>query len=67
MYILVTLLLIDTVGRQAKPPGFSKRIIICAIDIKGEIYILNLSKVKYLLDCGINIFRARKLLGRGDI
>ena len=67
IYIPVTLLLIDTVGRQAKPFGFGKRIIICAIDIKGEIYTLNLSKVQYLLDCGINIFGTRKLLRRGDI
>ena len=45
IYTPVTLLLIDTVGRQAKPLGFGKRTIICVTDIKGEIYTLNLSKV----------------------
>ena len=49
------------------PLKFSKRIIICTINTKGEMYTLNLSKVQYLLNCGINIFRARKLLGRGNI
>jgi len=48
------------------PLGFGKRIIIYAID-KGEIYTLNLNKVQYLPNYGINIFRARKLLGRGNI
>ena len=67
IYTPVTLLSIDIVGGQAKPLGFGKRIIIYTIDIKGEIYTLNLSKVQYLLDCGINIFRAKKFLGRGDI
>ena len=47
--------------------GFSKRIIICTIDTKGETYTLNLNKVQYLLNCGINIFGARKLLGKSDI
>jgi len=46
--------------------GFSKRIIIYAIDI-GETHTLNLSKVQYLLNYSINIFRARKLLGKGNI
>ena len=47
--------------------SFGKRIIIYIIDIKGEIYTLNFNKVQYLLNYGINIFRAKKLLGRGDI
>ena len=33
------------------PLKFSKRTIIYAIDIKGEIYTLNFSKVQYLLNC----------------
>ena len=45
IYTLVTLPSINTAGRQAKPPGFGKRIIIYVIDIKEEIYTLNLSKV----------------------
>ena len=49
------------------PLKFGKRIIIYAIDTKGEIYTLNFSKVQYLPNCGINIFGARKLLNRGDI
>jgi len=49
------------------PLGFSKRIIIYTIDIEKEIYILNFSKVQYLLNYSINIFRVKRLLGRGDI
>ena len=45
IYILVTLLLIDMVGRQAKLLSFNKRIIIYIIDIKGETHTLNFSKV----------------------
>ena len=48
------------------PLGFSKKIIIYAIDTE-ETYILNLSKVQYLLNCGINTFKTRKLLSRGKI
>ena len=62
IYILISLLLINTVSREATPLGFSKRIIIYATDT-GETYTLNLSKVQYLLNYSINIFRARKLLG----
>ena len=29
--------------------------------------MLNLNKVQYLLKCSINIFKARKFLGRGNI
>jgi hypothetical protein len=47
--------------------GFSKRIIICTIDTKGEIYTLNFNKVQYLLNYSINIFRAKRLLNRGNI
>jgi len=66
MYVLVSLLLINIVSREVILLGFSKRIIIYAIDI-GETYILNLSKVQYLLNYSINIFGARKLLGRNNI
>ena len=45
IYILVTLLLINIVNRQAKPLSFNKRIIIYTINTKGEIYILNLNKI----------------------
>ena len=59
--------LIDTVSREATPLGFNKRIIIYAIDTEGETHILNFSKVQYLLNCGINIFGARKLLSKSNI
>ena len=59
--------LFDTVSREATPLSFSKRTIIYAIDTKRETYTLNFSKVQYLLNCGINIFGARKLLGRDNI
>ena len=49
------------------PLSFGKRIIIYAINTKGKTYTLNFNKVQYLLNCGINIFKARKLLSRGDI
>ena len=63
----MSLLLINTASKKATPLGFSKRIIIYAIDTEGEIYTLNLSKMQYLLNYSINIFRARKLLGRSNI
>jgi len=66
MYILASLPLINIVSGEATPLSFSKRTIIYAIDI-GEIYTLNLSKVQYLPNYNINIFGARKLLGRGNI
>jgi hypothetical protein len=47
--------------------GFGKRTLICATNTDGETYTLNLSKVQYLPNCGINIFGARKLLGRSNI
>ena len=65
-YIPASLPLLNTAGGQAKPLSFSKRTIIYAIDT-GETHTLNLSKVQYLLNCSINTFGARKLLGRGDI
>ena len=67
IYALVSLLLIDTASGEATPLGFGKRTIIYATDTEGETHTLNLSKVQYLLNCGINIFRAKKLLRRGDI
>ena len=58
--------MLNTVGGQAKPLNFSKRIIIYATDT-GERHTLNFNKVQYLPDCKVNTFGARKLLGRGDI
>ena len=66
-YALAFLPLIDTASGEATPLGFGKRIIIYATDTKGKMYTLNLSKVQYLLNYGINIFRAKKLLGKGNI
>jgi hypothetical protein len=62
----VSLPLINIVSGEATPLNFGKRTIIYATDT-GETHTLNFSKVQYLPNCGINIFRARKLLGRGDI
>jgi len=67
IYILVSLLLINIISKKAMLFGFGKRIIIYIIDTKREIYTLNLRKVQYLPNCSINIFKARKFLGRGDI
>jgi len=67
IYILVFLLLIDTVSREIILLSVGKRIIIYTINTKKDIYILNFSKVQYLLNYGINIFKAGKLLNRGDI
>ena len=66
IYIPASLPSLDIVGGQAKPLGFGKRIIICAIDT-GETHTLNFSKVQYLLNCSINTFGVRKLLGRDNI
>jgi len=60
-------LLINITSKEITPLGFGKRIIIYIIDIEGEMYTLNFSKVQYLLNYGINIFKAKKLLGKGDI
>ena len=67
IYIPASLPLINTVSEEVTPLNFSKRIIIYTIDTKGETYTLNFSKVQYLLNYGINIFRARKFLGKDDI
>ena len=67
IYIPVSLPSINIVSGEATPLNFSKRTIICAIDTKEETYTLNLSKVQYLLNYGINIFGARKLLGKNNI
>ena len=67
IYIPVSLLLINIASRKAPLFSFSKRIIIYIIDTKGKIYTLNLSKVLYLLNCNINIFRAKKLLNKSNI
>ena len=63
----VFLPLINTASGEAILLKVSKRIIIYTINTEGEIYILNLSKVQYLLNCSINIFGAKKLLNRGNI
>ena len=65
-YVPASLPLINIVSGEATPLSFSKRTIIYTIDI-GETHMLNLSKVQYLPNYGINIFGARKLLGRGNI
>ena len=67
IYVPASLPLIDTVSGEATPLNFGKRTIIYAIDTEGETHMLNFSKVQYLLNCGINIFGAKKLLGRGNI
>ena len=59
--------LINIVSGEATPLNFSKRIIIYAINTKGETHILNFSKIQYLPNCGINIFKAKKLLGKSNI
>ena len=58
---------INTVSGEATPLNFSKRTIIYTIDTEGETHTLNLNKVQYLPNCGINTFGVRKLLGRSDI
>ena len=47
--------------------ALAKKTIICVINTKGEMHTLNLNKMQYLLDCGINIFEIKKLLGKGEI
>src|SRR5205807_7807689 len=59
-YTPATLPSINIVSGEAKLLGFGRRIIICATDIEGETHTLNLSKVQYLLNCGINIFRSEE-------
>ena len=66
IYIPASLPLLDIVSGQAKLLNFSKRTIIYTIDT-GEMHILNLSKVQYLLNCNINTFKVRKLLGKSNI
>jgi hypothetical protein len=67
IYTLVSLPAINIASKKARSLGFGKKTLICAINTNKETYTLNLSKVQYLLNCGINIFGARKLLGKGDI
>jgi hypothetical protein len=67
IYTLASLSAINIASGEARPLGFDKRTLICVTDTDKETYTLNLSKVQYLPNCGINIFGARKLLGRGDI
>ena len=65
--ILVSLPLINIISGEATLLRFSKRIIIYTIDTEGETHTLNFNKVQYLLNGGINIFRAKKLLGKSHI
>jgi hypothetical protein len=67
IYTPASLPAINTASKEAKLLGFGKRTLICATDTDGETHTLNLSKVQYLPNCGINIFGAKKLLGKGDI
>jgi len=67
IYVPISLLLINTVNKEITPLSFSKRIIIYVINTEGKTYILNLSKVQYLLNYGINIFRTKKLLNKNNI
>ena len=64
---MVSLPSINIVSGEAILLSFSKRTIIYTIDTKGETHTLNFNKVQYLLNCGINIFGARKLLNRDNI
>jgi hypothetical protein len=66
-YTPASLPAINTANKEARPLGFGKRTLICATNTNRETHTLNLSKVQYLPNCDINIFGARKLLGRGDI
>jgi hypothetical protein len=66
-YTPASLSAIDTASKEARPLGFGKRTLICATNTDEETHILNLSKVLYLLNCGINIFKAKKLLDKGNI
>jgi hypothetical protein len=65
-YILANLLGIDIASGEAKPLGFRKQTIIYITDL-GETNTLKLSKVQYLSNYKINIFRAKNLLERGEI
>jgi hypothetical protein len=67
IYISASLLLINIVSGEATLLSFSKRTIIYTINTEKEIYTLKFSKVQYLLNYSINIFRAKKLLNRGNI
>jgi hypothetical protein len=52
IYLPVSLLLVNIISRETISFSFSKRIIIYIIDIKREIYILNLNKcyiIRYLV------------------
>jgi hypothetical protein len=67
IYILASLSVINTASKEARPLGFGKRTLICVINTNKKTYTLNFSKIQYLLNCGINIFEAKKLLGRSNI
>ena len=67
IYVPASLPSIDTVSGEATLFSFGKRTIIYIIDIKKEMHTLNLNKIQYLLNYGINIFKTKKLLGKGDI
>ena len=67
IYIPASLPAINITSEKARLLGFGKRTLICAINTNKKTYTLNLSKVQYLLNYNINIFKAKKLLGRSDI
>jgi hypothetical protein len=67
IYTLASLSAINIVNKEARPLGFGKKTLICVININRKTYTLNLNKIQYLLNCGINIFKVKKLLGRDDI
>jgi hypothetical protein len=61
-----TLPSIDTASGITKPLGQGERTLQCITD-NGNIHTLHLTKVQYLPNYGMNIFGARKLLGRGEL
>jgi hypothetical protein len=67
IYTLASLSAIKTVNKKARLLGFGKRTLIYVINTNKETYTLNLSKVQYLSNYSINIFEAKKPLGKGDI
>jgi hypothetical protein len=67
IYISASLLAIDTANKKARLLSFNKRTLIYTTNTNRETHTLNLSKVQYLLNYNINIFRAKKLLDKSNI
>jgi hypothetical protein len=67
IYKLANLPTIDTSNRAARPLGQGRRTLACSQDHKGKATQITLNKVIYLLNCLVNIFGARELLGSGKI